>query len=325
MDIAFYQLSQKYFQGTISDDEEKLLAEFMQGSEQNRAQFRQWEEEWRNCAQQQAPDKTKAAWERMTAQMQPAEKAHTGTVHRRRWFLYAAAAAVVLAVLGCALWWLIPRSPQEPFMAQTAPHQQQTVTLPDGTQVTLNASSKLVCSEQFGQNDRHITFEGEAEFDVKKNAALPFVIQVGDYSVTVLGTHFNLSAYQQDEAYTLALIEGSVKVKYKQDSVMVQPNEQVRFDRKTATFTKAPVQAVQSVGWTQGKLTFDNIPLQDLASKLERLYDVRISFADSQLAQEQVYISITVDQPFADVCAALEALLPITIQEQNGTYLISAQ
>ena len=334
MDIDFYKIAQSYFQGTITDEDEKLLSRFLQEGVQNRSQFQQWEAEWRDASRKHASDKTAEAWKRMMERQQKEEKSvkeeipklHEVTAKRdagKRRFGYWAAAAVALLLIGSALWLFLPRESHEPFLAQTAPHEQLTVTLPDGTQVTLNGGSTLTCADDFGKRDRRITFEGEGVFDVQKDAKKPFVIQVGDYSVTVLGTQFNLSAYQQDEAYTLALMEGSVKIKHKQDSVLVSPNEQVRFDRETATFAKEPVQAADADAWTEGRLAFENIPLRDLVHKLERIYDVRISIADTRIASEQVYISISTEESFADVCAALEALLPISIQEQNGMYIIS--
>ena len=333
MDIDFYKISQTYFQGTITDEDEKLLSRFLQENEQNRAQFQQWEAEWRDASRKQASDKTSDAWKQMMEAQKTKGKKETSevaltvekdTFSKKRYWYYAAA-AVALLLIGSALWLFLPKGTQEPFFAQTAPHEQQTVTLPDGTQVTLNGGSKLTCAKDFGKRDRNITFEGEGVFDVQKDAKKPFVIQVGDYNVTVLGTQFNLSAYQQDEAYTLALMEGSVKIKYKQDSVMVKPDEQVRFDRESATFAKEPVQAADADAWTEGRLAFENIPLRDLTRKLERIYDVRISIADDQIANEQVYISISTEESFGDVCAALEALLPIVIQEQNGIYTIANQ
>ena len=333
MNIDLYKIAQTYFQGTITVEDEKLLSQFLQENEQNRIQFQKWEEEWRGASRKQASDRTADAWKRMmeaqktegkNAASEVSSMVEKDTSSKKRYWYYAAA-AVALLLIGSALWLFLPKGTQEPFFAQTAPHEQQTVTLPDGTQVTLNGSSKLTCAKDFDKEDRCITFEGEGVFDVQKDAKKPFVIQVGDYSVTVLGTQFNLSAYQQDEAYTLALMEGSVKIKYKQDSVLVSPNEQVRFDRETATFAKEPVQAADADAWTEGRLAFDNIPLRDLVRKLERIYDVRISIADAQIAGEQVYISISTEEPFADVCAALEALLPISIQEQNGVYAIVNQ
>ena len=333
MNIDFYKIAQTYFQGTITVEDEKLLGQFLQENEQNRTQFRQWEAEWREAAKKQASGKTADAWKRMMearkteGKKERSEVASTvekDTSSKKRYWYYAAA-AVALLLIGSALWLFLPKGTQEPFFAQTAPHEQQTVTLPDGTQVTLNGGSKLTCTKDFGKRDRHITFEGEGVFDVQKDAKKPFVINVGDYSVTVLGTQFNLSAYQQDETYTLALMEGSVKIKYKQDSVLVSPNEQVRFDRETAIFAKEAVQAADADAWTEGRLAFDNIPFRDLARKLERIYDVRISIANAQLAQEQVYISVSTNESFSDVCDALKALLPISIQEQNGTYIIANQ
>jgi ferric-dicitrate binding protein FerR (iron transport regulator) len=336
MDIDFYKIAQSYFQGTITDEDEKLLSRFLQEGEQNRSLFQKWEEEWRDVARKQASGKTADAWKRMMERQQKEEmpvKEEVPKLHEvvdqqkasKRRFGYWAAAAVALLLIGSALWLFLPKDSHEPFLAQTAPHEQQTVTLPDGTQVTLNGGSTLTCANDFGKRDRRITFEGEGVFDVQKDAKKPFVIQVGDYSVTVLGTQFNLSAYQQDEAYTLSLMEGSVKIKHKQDSVLVSPNEQVRFDRETATFAREPVQAADADAWTEGRLAFENIPLRDLTRKLERIYDVRISIADAQIANEQVYISISTEESFADVCAALEALLPISIQEQNGIYTIVNQ
>lgn len=321
MDIDFYKIAQNYFQGTITEEDEKLLSGFLQESEHNRVLFRQWSDEWSQVAKEQASANTQAAWE----QIVKSGKMGGQKPARKRMYAYWAAAAVALLLIGCALWLFIPKSANEPFLAQTGKHEQKTVTLPDGTRVTLNSESTLSHSDDFGKRDRLVSFEGEGVFEVQKDAKKPFVIQVGDYSVTVLGTHFNLSAYSQDDAYTVALISGSVKVKYQQDSVVLQPDEQVRFDRQTATFTKETIQGENADAWTHGRLDFNNIPLRDLAHKLERIYDVRIAFDDPQLAQEQVYISISTEEPFQNVCSALEALMPIDIHEQNGTYLISAQ
>lgn len=336
MNIDFYKIAQSYFQGTITAEDEQLLSQFLQESEDHRVLFKQWSAEWHDKAKAQASSKTQAAWMRLTEsqkkdnhsyqiEAKPAVENKRRTVSPPKRYWYYAAAAVALLLIGSAIWLFKPDQIETPYMAQTERHEQRTVTLPDGTQVTLNGGSTLACADDFGKKDRRISFEGEGVFEVQKDAGKPFVIQVGDYSVTVLGTHFNLSAYQQDNAYTLALIEGSVKVKYLQDSVMMQPNELLRFDRQSSTFEKEPIQASTADAWTQGRLEFDNILLQDLASKLERQYDVTIEFENPQIASEQVYISISVEQSFADVCDALEALLPIEIDGENNVFMISAR
>ena len=320
----YYNIAKAYFRGTISAADEKRLSEWLK-EDKHALLFRIWKEEWHKQAKAQASEKTKAAWEKLRAtgewQTANVSKPQIQPLSSLRWLRYAAS---VLLLFGVALWLIIPRS-QEPFIAQTGAHEQQTFVLPDGTEVTMNIKSTLACAADFGKADRQITFDGEAVFHVAKDADKPFVINVGDYSVTVLGTVFNLSAYTTDDAYTVTLLEGAVKVKYAYDSVIMKPLDEVRFDKETESFELQQVQIAKADTWINGRLEFDNIELGDLAHKLEREYDVQIAFADKAVKAEKVYISISIEDNFADVCAALETLLPIRISQENDHYTISAQ
>jgi len=334
MDTVYYDIAKAYFRGTISAADEKRLSEWLK-EDKHALLFRIWEDEWRKQAKAQASDRTKAAWaklanspylqivpqgkEQLTANSQPTIRPLTSL----RWMRYAASVAV-FAIIGGLAWWMLP-SGQEPFMAHTGAHEQQTFMLPDGTEVTMNSLSTLACAEDFNKKERQITFDGEAVFHVAKDADRPFVINVGAYSVTVLGTVFNLSAYTTDDAYTVTLLEGAVKVKYANDSVIMQPLDEVRFDRETETFELQQVSIAKADTWINGRLEFDDIELGDLAQKLEREYDVQIGFADEAIKAEKVYISISVEDNFADVCGALETLLPIRISQEGDHYTISAQ
>ncbi len=322
----FYNIAQAYFRGTISAADEKRLSEWLKDNA-HMERFRTWEAEWSEQAQVYASESTRAAWERFKAEQTHIVYNQPPTTHhaiRPLRTLYYAAAASALLLFGVALWLLIPNA-QEPFMAQTGAHEQQTFVLPDGTEVTMNSLSNLACAADFGKADRQISFDGEAVFHVAKDADKPFVINVGAYSVTVLGTVFNLSAYTTDDAYTVTLLEGAVKVKYASDSVIMQPLDEVRFDKETESFELQQVQIAKADTWINGRLEFDDIELGDLAHKLEREYDVQIAFADEAIKAEKVYISISIEDNFADVCAALETLLPIHISHEDDHYRISAQ
>lgn len=327
----FYYIAQTYFRGTISAEDEVRLSAWLKESDDNRVLFRQWEDEWRKVARQQASEKTQAAFAKLmqkTAQRpkpQPIQLVRSKCsplIIRRRY--YAAAAVALLVIVSGALWLLRPEA-HEPFMAQTGAHEQQTITLPDGTQVTLNSLTTLACAEDFGKNDRQLTFDGEAVFHVAKDADKPFIIHVGDYSVTVLGTTFNLSAYTTDNAYTLTLMEGSVRIASQEESVVLQPHEQARFDKADGTLSVEQVRAESAAAWLSGRLEFEHIALEDLVHKLERNYDVRIRFADEAAKHEQVYISVSTDDRFEDVCSALEALLPVVISRQDDVYVVAHQ
>lgn len=316
MQTELYHIAQAYFRGTISHEDEVRLNDFIQSSEENAQLFRQWSEEWQQQAHAQASLRTQQAWATMQARMS------TSSRPKAKPYAWWGAAAVALLLLTTGLWWLLPTTQIELFLAQTAAHEQRTITLPDGTDVILNSHSRLAYAEDFNRRTRHITFEGEAFFNVAKDANKPFVIEVGEYSVTVLGTQFNLSAYLTDNQYTLTLKEGAVKIKYRHDSILVQPNEQVRLDLHSATFTTQLCKAETSEAWMHNRLEAENILLLDLAQRLERQYDVDIIFADKQAQEEIVYISISTDEPFEAVCGALEALLPITIEQENEQYII---
>ena len=306
----FYNIAKAYFRGTISAADEKRLSEWLK-EDKHALLFRIWEDEWRKQAKAQASDRTKAAWEKLAKQSQITnDKSQiTRPLTSLTWFRYAASVAV-FAIIGGLAWWLWPNA-QEPFMAQTNVQEQQNFVLSDGSEISLNESSSLACAENFGKKTREVLFEGEASFSVAKDAERPFIIHTGDFSVTVLGTEFILRAYPTDSIYTLQLTSGKVKVQYLQDSLFAETGDLVQFNTNTKQFRK--------------KLEASNILLSDLVNRLERLYDVRIELGDTALANETLFISINTDDSFEDVCAALEALLPIVIEKEEDHYRLSAQ
>lgn len=324
----WYDIAQAYFRGTISAAEELQLSRWLNESEDHRARFLSWKNEWRTNARSQASAKTQAAWEQLRTE---AKIPQTPVVRplrtRRKW--YYTAAAVLLLLIGSALLWLSrpvsnESTPNSTFAARTEAHEMQTVTLADGTEVVLNAQSALTCADDFNDTDRRVNFEGEALFRVTKDAERPFIVQIGDYEVTVLGTEFNLCAYPQDKCYTLTLISGAVRVTYLNDTVYMQPDEQLRFNLLTQNFHKISYPAETAVAWKNSRLEGE-MPLGDLVARLERMYDVHIELENPILADEIVYISISTNESFEDVCDALEALLAIRIIPNETGFAISAR
>ena len=312
----FYQIAQQYFRGTISAADEVRLSAWLKEADKNQMLFHIWEDEWRKQARSQASAKTQASFAKLqkTASLKE-QRPLTSFTERtkirplRPW--YYAAAAMALLVFGVALWLLLPNQQGEAFIAQTAEQETQNLTLSDGSEIVLNESSSLACAADFGKKTREVLFEGEAKFSVAKDAERPFIIRVGDYSVTVLGTEFLLRAYPTDSLYTLQLTNGKVKLKHMQDSLFAETGDLVQFNTVTKQFRK--------------KLEANNILLSDLVNRLERLYDVRIEVGDTALSHETLYISINTDDSFEDVCAALETLLPVVIEKEDGYYRLAAQ
>src|SRR5690606_12410287 len=133
------------------------------------------------------------------------------------------------------------------------------LTLPDGTRVWLNASSSLTFPTSFKGAVRRVVLKGEGYLEVAKNREKPFKVIAGGQEVRVLGSHFNISSYEDDPAVTTTVLEGSVQVTdhkstNKPDSLILKPGESAIL--RAHTLRKAPAKTEEVVDWTQGKFQF---------------------------------------------------------------------
>ena len=180
--------------------------------------------------------------------------------------------------------------------------------LPDGTQVWLNAGSKLQYTEHFGKTNRNVTLSGEAYFDVVKNVAMPFVISTQKINIKVTGTAFNVKAYPDEATCETALIHGRVEVtvhnrpdeKYvlKPNEKLVIRNEEMLAEQDKATTPAARIPLIQlshlnydaedsiavETAWIYNRLVFEDESFGAIATKMERWYGVTISITDKKLA-----------------------------------------
>lgn len=161
------------------------------------------------------------------------------------------------------------RKPQR-FQLSTPIASTYQVQLEDGTSVWLNAESSLSYPSAFSPNERRVQLTGEAYFDVKPDAKRPFIIEVAETTIEVLGTAFNVSAYQEEVITTL--VEGSVKVTSADQQGVLRPGEQARsqhdlFIVKTSNLDK-------DLAWQRGEFYFDGNNLQEVCREISRWYDV---------------------------------------------------
>lgn len=165
-----------------------------------------------------------------------------------------------------------------PAVKEQASHKW--IKLPDGSSVQLNNDSKLEYPESFeGQKNREVTLIGEAYFDVKHNSAQPFIIHTGKIKTTVLGTAFNINAYQSGSAVTVTVTRGRVKVEDGQKVLAIlTPNQQLAWNTETQVPAKVKVNADQVVEWKKQDLIMDDISLEDAAKLIEERYAVKVQF-----------------------------------------------
>lgn len=203
------------------------------------------------------------------------------------------------------------------------------IQLPDGTQVWLNADSKITYNENFQGQLREVQLSGEAFFDVVRDEARPFIIHTQVIDVKVLGTAFNVRSYLNERNTETSLIRGSVEITLrnspdkkftlKPNDKLVVPNEalvEVKRQSKDMipakelvlswekiNYRKADTLAVEAL-WIKNKLAFDRESLEEIAMKIERWYDVKVTFTNENLKQAQ-YSGIFEDESLQQVMSAL--------------------
>jgi transmembrane sensor len=152
------------------------------------------------------------------------------------------------------------------------------VNLPDGTRVWLNAASSLRFPTQFPGKERSVQLKGEAYFEVAKNKAKQFIVKTGIQTVTVLGTHFNINAYQDEAVYNTTLLEGSVNISNGNDNRLLKPGEQASVSADTRQIKISSVDIEEAVAWKNNKISFTSQPLEKIMRQISRWYNVDIVY-----------------------------------------------
>ncbi|MBC9913606.1 FecR family protein [Chitinophaga varians] len=223
----------------------------------------------------------------------------------RPWFK----AAAVVALIAGSTWGIVYRyQHQSTFISADASIIQRR--LPDGTAVWLNKKSKLTC---YPGDDRTVSLEGEAFFDVAKNPAHPFVIHTERMDITVLGTTFNVKAYKNDVSDETLLVSGAVEITLREQEsskIRLRPNEKIILHTSSSKQHPTTVYEVKnSVAnqdstlnetlWRENKLVFSHETFEQIAVKMERWYGVNIHIQDPSLKKllfTAIFENETVDQ-----------------------------
>jgi len=155
---------------------------------------------------------------------------------------------------------------------------QYQLTLPDGTLVYLNSASSLTYPAKFTGRERKVTLTGEAYFEVAKNTAMPFLINVNNkQQIQVLGTHFNVEAYTDENLISTTLLEGSVKILYKNKQAILKPG-QVAINNMQSGLDIKQADIDEAMAWKNGLFIFNNENITSVMKKISRWYDVEIAF-----------------------------------------------
>lgn len=155
---------------------------------------------------------------------------------------------------------------------------QYRLELADGSLVWLNATSSIYFPTTFIGKERRIEITGEAYFEIAKNREMPFVVAVNGAEVQVLGTHFNINAYNDEDNVKTTLLEGSVKFVSGDNSNILKPGQQLQLAKNGALNVANDVNVDEVVAWKNGLFAFENATIEKVMRQFSRWYDVEIEY-----------------------------------------------
>lgn len=227
----------------------------------------------------------------------------------------------------------------------TSAAERKKITLPDGTVILLNAKSKLQLNKNFGINNREVTLVGEAFFDVTHDKNNPFKVITADFNINVLGTTFNVKAYPDEATSEAVLIKGVIVMESNRaggNSITMKPSQKVIFYKNLPalpsvkqsgpiakgpeisinSYTKTNDSTIVEMAWTQNRLVVQDQSFAELKKTLERWYNVKIIFTDSEI--EQYHFTATFkNENLVEVLCALQSAEHFKYEIKGNQVIIS--
>jgi len=166
------------------------------------------------------------------------------------------------------------------YNTMTTPKGRQfQLVLPDGSKVWLNAASSIRYPIVFNGAERRVEITGEAYFEVAHHASKPFRVQVNNETeIEVLGTHFNINAYDNEESINTTLLEGAVRIKNNKQRIVLTPGQQAQVSGRQAIKVVDDVDVDKVMAWKNGVFNFNDASLQEVMRQLERWYDIEVVY-----------------------------------------------
>lgn len=325
----------RYLDGTAELEEKMLLLRWLKQSDGNRDDFTATRDLWLSCnvaagnelevdvALGRLKDRILLEQDRMGRESRTKKKTLSVVL---RWIRIA---AVLLLLLGIGYGIGSRREHSAPDVIVqnqliTAKGSKGRFTLPDGSVVWLNSATKLTYPNQFADDRRLVSLEGEAYFEVAKDAKKPFVVQAGEIDVEVLGTCFDLDSYSSGEFVETALLNGSVKISGKalKDPVYLKPNELFRYRKSDQIASVEEAKVGLYAAWIKDRLVFDNDCLSDILISMEGRYNMDIECPKQFAASTRLSFTIR-QESIEEVMEAMSQIVPVKYEIKGNKLYIT--
>lgn len=222
----------------------------------------------------------------------------------------------------------LPEPSRREYNQLIVPHGKTTrVTLSDGSAIWANSGTKLVYPAVFASDRREIYVEGEIYLEVARNEKHPFVVKTDMMEVNVLGTSFNVSAYKNDKQQFVALATGSVAVKVanKKNTTTIKPNQLYTLEKSTFATRIEDADIYEYICWKDGFLIFHNESLADVLKKIERYYNVVLTFDPAEISKVTVSGKLDLKSDIRETFRIISITAPIEYDKEGDVIKISVK
>ena len=326
MTVDFVALGH-YLNGQASQEERAAVEAWLGADAERRAAVAALQAVWAADARHyEAPYDTDVAWRRLRRDV--ARTARPARSVASRWRPPAIAAGLVVLLGAGGAWWLRAHPVARPpaLREYATPKGRRAVfRLLDGTEITLNADSRLGVPVRFAPRGRDVYLEGEAYFSVVHDTARPFVVHTPHSAIRDIGTRFGVHAYGDAAAERVAVAEGAVAL-----ALPAQPAAETSLRAgQVATLSRAGAVRVlegadvmNELAWTRGRLVFTSVPLSEAAQRLGRWYDLDVLVIDSTLARRPITGSYS-NEPVSEVLTLITSAVGARYEWRGRSVTIS--
>ncbi|MDR2765668.1 MAG: DUF4974 domain-containing protein [Tannerella sp.] len=310
--------------GGSGHPDDPVLAEWLASDASNRADFMKYKKIWEESRffTATATFDRALAWEKINRINQRRERI------RKRFtqlcYAVSGAAAAVALFMALSYSGVLEKETQVTLSMSVENGSRSEMTLPDGSIVKLNAGSSLEYAFDRKKKVRELRFQGEGFFKVAKSDC-PFVVNTQNgLQVKVLGTTFNLCAYETDSSIRTALLEGNIELSYHAGNLRLKPGEMAVYDRGKDELKKEKGLLSHACGWVNNKLYMDEMSLSEVCKKLERHYNVQIMI-HGNIGETIHYNGVLQEESITDVLNALARLSRIKYQVSGKNINITSK
>ncbi len=350
-----WELLAQYFAGELEGKEKDEMEFWINENPQRAQKIKELHEIWEQSGASAYNLDPERAWKRLTSDMDKldegdhqikkvlnrnSEEYTTGKEKKARsnrairHLIITAAAAVVIIAAGLFTYSNYVSSvtqkekvdKTEMRLITTKNGERATYTLNDGSRVILHAGSKLEVPLSFNKKERDLYLEGEAYFEVAPDESKPFIVHSENALTRVLGTKFLVRAWP-DERHQVEVVvsEGKVALGQNNKAGLRDPGETILTKNQKGQISDAGVAKVINnvdmnwyMGWTQGKLSFNDRPLNEIIPKLERWYAIEIQTSDVEIGRKKLTAEIDYSQPMGEVIKGIALTLELEIEKEKG-------